>query len=92
MIPPASAGRPSKKLPAPFKRASVSISSPEEKKRSWQQVNPEHLISGDIVPDLGVVWRVEYCANPVSYVVIGGSDGENRLSYYCPTKPILAFH
>ncbi len=52
-------GRPSRKMPAPFKRSRIEIGpkSPEDK-RAWQWVSPAALAIDDVVADFGRVTEV----------------------------------
>lgn len=48
-------GQPFKKMPAPFQRPSVTLSTSSSEKHDWRFVRPSFLAVGDIVVDHGVV-------------------------------------
>ena len=48
----------SRKKPAPFKRPSISLADPDER-REWQTVRGDEVEAGDMVADWGLVTRVD---------------------------------
>lgn len=52
--------RPTKKLPAPYKRPSISIGGGVQKKREWKFVTALDVREGDIIADLGLVHEINY--------------------------------
>lgn len=59
-------------LPEPFSRPKIEIS---EVKREWQWVLPETLIKNDVVPDLGLVKKIEYDEFGGIYTTIHAANG-----------------
>lgn len=52
--------KPTKKLPAPYQRPSITIGGGTQKKREWKFVTALDVREGDIVADLGLVHEVTY--------------------------------
>jgi hypothetical protein len=46
-------------IPAPFRREVISLQVPGEPRKTWQYVAATEVRKGDIVPDVGLVLRVE---------------------------------
>lgn len=44
-----------KKLPSPYQRNSISLSTPPDQRRYWREVRVETLAAGDTLPGLGTV-------------------------------------
>lgn len=76
--------RPTKKIPAPFSRPSISISGGEQKKREWRFVTALDVRENDIIADLGLVHEVtyEHLTDPVQiYVYIRAGEHEIPIKF-----------
>lgn len=51
------------KLPKPFSRPSIDLGAPE---RAWQDTTWDKLRAGDIVPDYGVLEKIELSTHETS--------------------------
>lgn len=75
-------------MPPPFKRKSVSISLPEGKKRSWQQLKVHEIAIGDTIAEFGLVDDIGTTLG--GQVLLVNLEGvERRLD---PNKTLLVFH
>lgn len=82
------AGRPSRRLPKPFRRDSIDLGHGAGG-RSWRTVPASHLRRGDTVPGVGTVAEVHYprqAGDPVG--VFGGDMIYKR---FAADEPVFAF-
>lgn len=84
-------GRPSKKIPAPFRRPSISINR-DAPRREWRWVSPAELTVGDTITGRGVVLEVQPHTVPEEgiweYWVVAG---EHQPITYPGTEQVWAF-
>ncbi len=81
-------GRPSRKMPAPFKRPRIEIGvlAPKDR-RVWQWVSPRDLVEGDIVVDLGLITEVREIVEAPEYESgLSATEIVNDTSWYVVVK------
>ena len=88
-------GRPSKKIPAPFKRPVISLSGVGDKlEKDWQWVSPTHLVEGDILAGHGLVCSYDDELDSVLhriYVVLQVGFPESRIIRLPEDELVFAF-
>lgn len=85
--------KPTKKLPSPYKRPSISIGGGAQKRREWKYVTAMDIREGDIVADLGLVHEITYYhqQDPVQ-IYVGILAGESKTPIkFESTTPFKAF-
>ena|SRR5712692_7842254 len=101
-------GRPSRKMPAPFKRPRIEVGRKvADERRDWQWVSPMRLVSGDVVPGLGIVTSIRELVYAPEFesglsadavveqtvwrVVVAAGAPNSSEHYLDPTQQVWAF-